>query len=131
MQLSNQINPTKQQLIDLQNYPANTPVAMLNLVKYKAKTDNGNESGKEAYTRYSKNVLPLLTAAGGKVLYMGTVEQTVIGDAENQPDLILLVQYPNVQAFFSMIMSAEYLEISKDRKMALEYGGLMATTPMF
>ena len=131
MHLTNQVNPTKEQFEELQNYPADTPVAMLNLVKYKGKTDVGDESGKEAYARYSKNVVPMLKAVGGKVLYMGTVAQTFIGDADNQADLILLVQYPNVQAFFSMITNPTYLEISKDRKIALQYGGLLATTPIF
>lgn len=131
MQLTNEINPTKAQIEELQNYLADTPVAMLNLVKYKAKTESGEESGKAAYARYSKNVVPMLQAVGGKVLYMGTVAQTFIGDTDDQPDLVLLVQYPNVQAFFSMITNPTYLEISKDRKIALEYGGLWATTPMF
>lgn len=130
MQLTNEINPTKAQIEELQNYPADTPVAMLNLVKYKAKTGSGEESGKAAYARYSKNVVPMLQAVGGKVLYMGTVAQTFIGDTGDQPDLVLLVQYPNVQAFFAMITNPTYLEIAKDRKIALEYGGLMVTTPI-
>lgn len=131
MHLTNQINPTKEQLEELQKYPADTPVAMLNIIRYKEKTDAGNESGQEAYARYSKNVMPMLQAVGGKVLYIGTVAQTFIGDTDNQPDLILMVQYPNVKSFFSMITNPAYIEISKDRKIALEYGGLMATTPLF
>ena len=131
MHLTNQVNPTKEQLAALQNYPPNTPVVMVNIIKYKAKTDAGDETGQEAYARYSQNVLPFLKAVGGEVVYSGNVATTIIGDVEQPPHLILLVKYPAINNFMDMIMNPEYQKVAHDRKIALEYGGLLATRPLF
>ena len=121
-----QIHPTKAQVEALQSYPKDEPVVMVNIIKYKAQTAEGGESGKEAYQRYLRNVTPLIEKTGAKVIWRGKVAQTVIGDAEDQPDVIFMVQYPNVQLFFNMISSPEYKAIGGDRSIALEYGGLIA-----
>jgi len=129
MQLTNQVIATKEQIQNLMNYPADKPVVMLNILRFKAKTGNGKESGVEAYMRYGKNVFPLLTGVGGKIIYQGEIAQTIIGDAQNQPHLILLVEYPSVQHFIKMVTSEAYQKIKHDREIALEFGGLMATMP--
>ncbi len=126
--LENQVLPTEQQIKQLMSAPNDTPLVMVNILHFKTHTDNGEESGAAAYQRYSKNVLPLLQKAGGKVLWQGTVQYTIIGDDEQSPHMFLLVEYPSQQHFLSMIMSEEYRHISSDRTIALEYGGLYATT---
>jgi len=127
MNLTNQIHATKEQLKALNNYPADTPVVMVNILKFKEKSGNGDESGKAAYARYSKNVFPLVAKNGGKLVWKGEVMNIVIGDSNNAPDTILLVEYPSVQAFFNMATSEEYAAVANDRVIALEYGGLFAT----
>ena len=92
----NQVGTTPEQLAALMTFPADTPVVMVNILKYKARTEQGEESGAEAYARYMKNVAPVLAAAGGKVLWRGAVHTTVIGEVEGQPDTIMLVEYPSV-----------------------------------
>ncbi len=131
MHLTNQILATKEGFMDfMKNYPSNTPVVMVNLLKFKAKTGNGEQTGIEAYKEYSKHVAPLLAKVGGKVLWGGDVNQTIIGDYSTQPDQVLVVQYPSKEAFISMATSAEYKAISHHREMALEYGGLLATSTL-
>ena len=129
MNLKDQVTPTKEEFVDfIKNYPSQTPLVMVNILKFKDKSGNGDETGKDAYLRYSKNMFPLIEKAEGKVIWMGNVHKTIIGDYNTQPDMVLIVSYPSKESFIDMSTSAEYEEISKDRKIALEYGALMAST---
>lgn len=125
MQLT-QISPSKQQLEALMKYPKDTPVVMTNILKFKTTTDAGNESGEDAYNRYLNNVMPLVIKAKAKLVYKGIVATTVIGDSEDQPDMILLIEYPSVANFLNMISNPAYQKASTDRTIALKYGGLIA-----
>lgn len=123
--LSNQISPSDTQLAELQSYPQNTPLIMLNILKFKEQT-NTNETGQEAYARYLKNATPFVEKSGGKLIWKGQVHSTVIGNSDNQPHVVFLVEYPTVNHFFSMVSNPEYQKIAGDRAIALEYGGLIA-----
>ena len=129
MQLT-QVSPTKEQIAQLMSYPQDIPVVMTNIIKFKSITHNGNETGQEAYMRYFKNVQPLVAKAEAKVIWKGTAAMTVIGDSNDTPHMIFLVEYPTVQHFLNMITNPEYQKISVDRSMALEYGGLIACTTL-
>lgn len=121
------IDPTKESIKALATeYPKDTPVTMLNIIKFKEKADGSDESGMEAYKRYGANAASHVTEAGGKIIYAGEVKNTVIGDMQDQPHQVLLIEYPSVSHFLNMVMSPEYQALSKDRTIALEYGGLMA-----
>jgi len=111
-------------------YPKDTPVTMLNILKFKAKADGKEETGMAAYKRYSANATKHLEKSGGKLIFAGEVQNTVIGDMEDQPHQILLIEYPTVDHFLNMVMTPEYQAISKDRTIALEYGGLIACKTM-
>lgn len=131
MQLTNQVVPTKEAFIDfIQNYPSQTPLVMLNILRFKERTDDGQETGEEAYNRYSLNVAPLVAKVGGKVLWAGNVKRTLIGDLTVRPDRILAVYYPSKEAFVEMSTSEAYAKIGGDREKALEYGGLLVTETM-
>jgi uncharacterized protein (DUF1330 family) len=123
--LTNQILPNDAQLIELQSYPKNTPLVMLNILKFKAKTST-NETGKEAYARYFKNASPFVKKYGGKLIWKGQVHNTVVGNSELQPQVVFLVEYPSVINFIEMITNPAYQKIAIDRSLALEYGGLIA-----
>ena len=65
MQLTNQIHPTKEQFQKMvASYPKDTPVTMINILKFRRKTEAGNETGVEAYTRYGLNTLPFMKKHG-------------------------------------------------------------------
>ncbi|MEM8907706.1 MAG: DUF1330 domain-containing protein [Bacteroidota bacterium] len=122
----NRIHPTSEQLTALMSYPPDQPITMVNILKFRAMTEAGNETGEEAYQRYLKKASPLIEKAEAQVIWRGEVAQTVIGQPTGQPDVIFIVRYPSVQHFMAMISSPEYQNISEDRSMALEYGGLIA-----
>ena len=124
--LLNHVKPSKEQMEKVMGYPKNTPLVMLNIIKFKEKTGNGNETGKEAYARYFKNAKPFIAQSNAKLIWKGAVAATVIGDAKKEPDMIILVEYPSVDHFIRMISNPEYQKIANDRTIALEYGGLIA-----
>ena len=124
--LLTQVQPAKEQLSQLMKYPKDTPLTMVNILKFKAKTENRNESGKEAYARYLKNVQPFIAKAAAKLIWKGAVTSTIIGDLNDQPDMIFLIEYPSVDHFLGMVSNPEYQKVAKDRTMALDYGGLIA-----
>ena len=128
MQLTDQVMATKEVFLDfIQNYPSNTPVVMVNILKFKTKSGKGDETGEEAYARYGRNVSILVEKVGGKIIWGGKVMKTIIGDATTQPDQILIVRYPSKEAFIEMSTCDAYRLIGGDREIALEYGGLLAT----
>ena len=121
-----QIEPTKAQLSALKSYPKGQPVAMVNIIKFRDKTPDGTEAGKEAYKRYIAKAMPFVQEVGGKLIWRGKPAGTVIGDDANTPDVIFIVLYPSVDAFFQMIKNPEYQKITQDRTIALEIGDLIA-----
>ena len=124
MQL-NHVQPSQEQLAELMTYPNDTPLVMVNIIKFKGITES-NETGQEAYMRYYKNALQFVTKSNAKLIWKGVVASTVIGDSKNQPDMIFLVEYPSVNDFLGMISNPDYQKIANDRTIALEYGGLIA-----
>ena len=127
MKYNPKIHPDREAIAAvLKNHPQDRPVVMLNILKYRDMAMTGTESGAEAYNRYSQNAMPHLKKAGARILYKGKAIQVLAGDHDNAPHEILLVQYPSVQHFLDMAMSDEYVKISHDRTIALEFGGLIA-----
>ncbi len=125
MQLT-QVAATQEQIAQLMKYPKDTPIVMTNIIKFKDITENGNETGQQAYMRYFKNVQPFILKANAKLIWKGTVVSTVIGDSKDQPNMILIVEYPSVDHFLQMATNPEYQKVAIDRTIALEYGGLIA-----
>lgn len=122
----NQINPTEKQMKELANFPENTPLCMVNIVKFKKNSGNGNESGQDAYARYFKEVQPFIAKAGVKLIWKGKVASTVIGESENEPNLIFIAEYPSKAKFFEMVTNPAYKKVASIRAMAIEYGELIA-----
>ena len=117
--------PSKEQMASLGEFDQNEPVTMLNLLLYREAADYRNHdnesacSGKEAYKRYSDLVIPLLKKYGGKVVFMGAANPTVIGPDTEQWDDIMLVEYSTPNAFLNMSTSPEYVAAAIHRTAAL------------
>jgi uncharacterized protein (DUF1330 family) len=99
MQLT-QVRPSQEQITQLMAYPKDTPLTMLNIIKFKSKTEAGNETGKQAYARYFKNAQKFVKQSGAKLIWKGAVATTVIGDTKNEPNMIFLVEYPFSYSFY-------------------------------
>ena len=121
--MSTTLGPTTEQLVALTARPADAPVLMVNLLKFKA------SGGLESYQRYGREVAPHLDRVGATVRYAGTAPGVVIGDGERPWwDAILVVEYPTPQAFIDMVTTPEYAKVHEHRAAALERGDLIATS---
>lgn len=129
MNLEGRIHATGESIKALvADHPKGEPVVMVNILRFRNRTEADTESGREAYARYGLNAMPFLKNAGGRIIWRGRVTSMVIGSEEHSPHEILIVKYPSVQHFLDMALSEEYMKITNDRTIALEYGGLIATS---
>lgn len=103
--------------------PSDTPVVMVNLLKFK------EAGGRDRYLQYSREVQPHLDRVGGTVRYAGINPANIIGD-DDIPwwDAILVVEYPSSQAFTDMVTDPGYQQIHEHRAAALTRGDLVATS---
>jgi uncharacterized protein (DUF1330 family) len=128
------INPTRQSLMRFKGaLPKNTPIVMLNLLKFRDKahyppgSSFGGCSGRQAYRRYSDIALEKLNEVGGKPIWMSKAMTSLIAPEGEMWDEVLLVKYPSVDAFLTMIQKPEYLAATIHREAALEDSRLIAT----
>ncbi|HOT45522.1 MAG TPA: DUF1330 domain-containing protein [Spirochaetota bacterium] len=123
------IQPTGKQIQELAGSADEGPVVMVNMLRFREKTDAG-ETGRAAYERYGRAVAPILNEIGAKVLWLGAVRQVFIGAEKDRWDEVLLVEYPSRKAFLSMISRPDYKKIHKYREDALEDSALLATSSL-
>ena len=121
--MSTPLEPTQEQFAALAARPADVPVVMINLLKFR------QPGGVERYLQYGREVAPHLERVGAKVRYGGADPTVVIGDGERPWwDAILIVEYPSPAAFIEMVTDEDYLKVHEHRAAALERGDLIATS---
>ena len=119
------VNPTREQgEAFARSAPDDKAIVMVNLLRFRERADYGEPgggavSGRKAYDRYSKAVLPMLWEVGGQILWMGKVRTSLILPDGEAWDEVLLVHYPSRAAFLRMVQSAPYQAIMKHRTAAL------------
>ena len=85
------------------------PIVMVNLMRFRARSLDGDGSGWDAYLRYSALTVPMIKARGGTLLWTGEAKAVALGEEEgNRWDYLALVYYPSVAAFVDMMTSADY-----------------------
>ena len=85
------------------------PIVMVNLMRFRKHSLDGDGSGWDAYLRYSALTVPMIKARGGTLLWTGDAKAVALGDVDaNQWDYLALVYYPDVAAFIDMMTSADY-----------------------
>jgi uncharacterized protein (DUF1330 family) len=123
------IRPNVDQFQALVQAPDDGPVVMLNLLKFKARTDDGGSSGSDEYRKYGDAAVEMIEARGGKVVWAGRAEQVLIGDPAEAWDTVLLVQYPSRAAFVEMVSTPEYDKAHEHREAGLERTIVIACRP--
>jgi uncharacterized protein (DUF1330 family) len=82
---------------------------MVNLMRFRERSLDGDGSGWDAYRRYSALTVPMIKARGGTLLWTGNAKAVALGaEGGNQWDYVALVSYPSVAAFIDMMTSADY-----------------------
>jgi uncharacterized protein (DUF1330 family) len=120
--LGSAITPNLDQFQALAAAPDEGAVVMLNLLKFK-------EGGADTYLRYGDAAIGMVEERGGRVLWSGRAEQTLIGDPAAGWDVVVLVEYPSRAAFIEMVSSPEYLQAHADREAGLERTVVLACSP--
>ena len=89
------------------------PVVMVNLMRFRARSLDGDGSGWDAYLRYSALTVPMIKARGGTLLWTGDAKAVALGEVDgNQWDYLALVYYPTLSAFTDMMTSPDYESLS-------------------
>ncbi|HZQ01148.1 MAG TPA: DUF1330 domain-containing protein [Reyranella sp.] len=92
------------------------PVVMLNLMRFRERSKDGNGSGWDAYLRYSALAIKEIKARGGTIIWTGRAEAVALGPAERHRwDYAALVQYPSRAAFLDMMASPAYATANIER----------------
>lgn len=130
------LNPTHEQLAAfVDTMPADTPILMLNLLRfaaaarYPSDSPHGACSGREAYARYSQTALTKVQGVGGEVQVMARAHVALIAPADERWDEMLLVRYPSKAAFLGMLADPEYQAATVHRSAALADSRLVGCTP--
>jgi hypothetical protein len=118
--------------------PADQPIVMMNLLRYRAQADYGPHSsnpprsGREAYQEYIQAFLEHNSLDEVKVFFQGPVLVTLVAPAAEQWDDIVLVEYRNLSVFRRWVESPFYrVEVDPIRKASLaDWRLIMARPPM-
>jgi uncharacterized protein (DUF1330 family) len=124
------IYPTPEQIQRLLAGPADRPVVMVNLLRFKPRADAPDDglSGEEAYRRYAEQMRGFVESKGGRFLWIGRVDSQVIGTDGEDFHMIGLVEYPSRQAFVAIATDPHVQEIGVHRTAGLESQWLLAAT---
>jgi len=101
----------------LKALPDGVPVVMLNLMRFRERSLDGNGSGWDAYLRYSRLSVKLIKARGGTIVWTGAAEAVALGVPDSHRwDYVALVRYPSRAAFVAMMQSPEYAIANVERE---------------
>ena len=121
-------------MIDHLNYQAlaaladDEPVVMLNLMRFRERSLDGNGSGWDAYLRYSALTIKLIKAQGGTIIWTGNAEVVALGvPDQHRWDYVALVRYPSRAAFLAMMASPEYARANIERENGCADHAIIAT----
>ena len=103
------------------------PVQMLNLIRLRERAAYGDGhppsgepvSGREAYEAYSRLSAPVFRRLGGRIVWRGGFELTLIGPAAEAWDIAFVAEYPSVAAFAEMIRDPDYRAAMRHRQAAV------------
>lgn len=111
----------------IESLDSDKPVVMVNLMKFREQSLDGDGSGWDAYLRYSRMANKLIKERSGRIFWAGEVNGTTLGPEEHgQWDYAALVFYPSPDAFLDMMQSPEYQEANVHRDNGCQAHMIMA-----
>ena len=124
MKVKNAVIPNEEQMAGFLEGDTETPIKMVNLLKFKDKADykdgrQTNLSGKEAYQIYADEVQGHLEKVGGQSIFFGEVQILMLGEVEELWDWVAIAEYPSRKAMLEMVMNSEYHKSAEHRSAGL------------
>ena len=116
MTVDNYIDPTRESFDAFKALPRDTPINMLNLLRFRDVADypGGHEcagngwSGARAYQEYGTTSDPIFNRVGGAIIWRGTMEAMVTGPMDKHWELAFIASYPDAGAFLEMVTDPDY-----------------------
>jgi uncharacterized protein (DUF1330 family) len=124
---------TKEDFAAFQANDRDGPIHMLNLIRLRKKaayTDGRLATGAEAYAAYGQGSQPVFSRLGGRIVWRGKLEQTLIGPSDESWDICFVAEYPSVVAFTEMLREPAYRLAMEHRQAAIADSRLVRLAPM-
>jgi uncharacterized protein (DUF1330 family) len=126
------VDPDRERFGGFKALPRDGVIHMLNLVKLNevATYEDGTTStGAEAYAAYGRESLPIFEGLGGRIVWSGSFDLTLIGPQDEDWDICFIAEYPSAEAFIGMIRNPDYQKAVKHRQAAVKTSRLIRTRP--
>ncbi len=130
--MSGYVDPTREDFARFRAMQREGPVHMLNLLRFRevAAYDDGTvATGAEAYAAYARESGPIFARLGGRQVWLGQPELTLIGPAEERWDLAFIAEYPSVDTFVAMLRDPDYRVAVRHRQAAVADSRLVRLRP--
>ena len=113
MIVKNQLNPAPGAAQEFFSSEEDGAFIMVNLLKFREKAEYPDDSdahltGREAYSRYGMAVQECLQKVGARSIFAGEVTGLLLGEVEENWDMVAAVEYPSLEAMRTMVASPEY-----------------------
>ena len=113
--MTSYIDPSRENWQAFKDLPRDTPIQMLNLIKFHDlaqypadHSDSGKgRTGREAYRIYAAGFQAVAAKLGAKMIWQGDLECVVTGP-DGEWDEAFVMGYPSSSAFFAMVMDPAY-----------------------
>ena len=115
----------------LEQFPSEGPVTMLNLIKFRELSRDGDGTGRDAYKRYLDVAEKLVEAVGGAVFWVGKIQHPALCEGDVVWDRALLVNYPSRAAFLEMINNPAYQAANVHRQNGVEKHIILASATVY
>lgn len=121
----NVLQPTGDQVRSFRDRQTGEPIAMLNLLKFKAKAiyEDGRScelTGAEAYQLYSRAFSEIMGPKGARIIYSGQVRGALIGEGDGLWDAVAIIEYPSTDTMLKMLRDEDYQRAQQHRAAGLE-----------
>lgn len=126
------VNPEREVFKAFAKIKSESPIHMLNLIKLNetATYDDGAlVTGQEAYAAYGRRSGPIFQRVGGRIVWSGKFDLTLIGPQDETWDIAFIAEYPNSDAFIEMVKDEEYQLAVKHRNAAVKTSRLIRISP--
>lgn len=126
------IDPTKESFKAFREMGRDGSVHMLNLIRYNEIAiypDGTRTTGAAAYVSYARESGPIFQALGGHQIWAGKPELMLIGPQAEVWDLAFIAEYPNVDAFVTMLRDPDYRHAVRHRQAAVADSRLIRMKP--
>lgn len=131
------VDPTREAMALFRSLPQDGPIAMINLLRFRESaaypsdhTDHAEvRTGAQAYAAYGRAAAPPFARSGGRQIWLGRPEQTLIGPADEAWDLAFIAAYPSGEAFVTMLRDPEYRAAVIHRQAAVADSRLIRCEP--